>query len=112
MPKHFYLLAILCASFFFSCENKKEEDNRSIFSYNEMAGVSSLDPANAISFESIWPINQLFNGLVQMDDKMNVIPSIAYKFSISEDGLVYTFNLRNDVFFTTILVLKVGKEEK
>jgi peptide/nickel transport system substrate-binding protein len=43
---------------------------------------------------------------------MNVIPSIAYKFSISEDGLVYTFNLRNDVFFHDNPCFEGGKGRK
>ena len=37
--------------------------------------------------------------LVQMDDSLNVQPSIAKDWTISEDALTYTFNLRNDVFF-------------
>jgi oligopeptide transport system substrate-binding protein len=91
---------VLAAVSLFSCGKKEEEDDgRTIFSYNEMAVVSSLDPANAINFENIWPVNQLFNGLVQMDDKMNVIPCVAHRFSVSEDRKVYTFNLRSDVYF-------------
>ena len=85
---------------FFSCNNnEKEKDNRTIFSYNEMAGITSLDPAAAIDFENIWPVNQVFNGLVQMDDNLNVVPSIAKKYEISDDGLTYTFYLRSDVYF-------------
>jgi peptide/nickel transport system substrate-binding protein len=34
-----------------------------------------------------------------MDDNLNVIPSIAKKFTISDDGLNYTFYLRSDVYF-------------
>jgi peptide/nickel transport system substrate-binding protein len=84
----------------FACSNpEQQKDTRTIFSYNEMAGITSLDPAAAISFENIWPVNQIFNGLVQMDDRLNVIPCIARKFTISDDGLVYTFNLRSDVYF-------------
>ncbi len=84
----------------FACSDPEEQkDTRTIFSYNEMAGITSLDPAAAISFENIWPVNQIFNGLVQMDDQLNVIPCIAKKFTISDDGLVYTFNLRSDVYF-------------
>ena len=91
---------VVCLTILFSCgSDEKEKDNRTIFSYNEMAGISSLDPAAAIDFENIWPVNQLFNGLVQMDDYLNVIPAIAKKYSISEDGLTYTFNLRSDVYF-------------
>ncbi|MBS1651520.1 MAG: ABC transporter substrate-binding protein [Bacteroidetes bacterium] len=74
-------------------------DSKKVFNYNESAVVTSLDPAAASSFENIWPVNQLFNGLVQMDDSLNVLPSIAQKFSVSNDGLVYTFNLRTDVYF-------------
>ena len=64
-----------------------------------MAVVTSLDPAAASNFENIWPVNQLFNGLVQMDDQLNVLPSIAKKFSVSKNGLDYEFILRNDVYF-------------
>lgn len=77
-----------------------------------MAGITSLDPATAISFENIWPVNQLFNGLVQMDDKLNVIPCIAKRFSISEDGLTYTFNLRDDVYFHDNACFEKGKGRK
>lgn len=91
-----FILTILV----FSCGgNSKEQDNRTVFSYNEMAGVTSLDPAKSNNTEDIWPVNQLFNGLVQMDDSLNVIPSVAKSWQISENGLVYTFILRNDVFF-------------
>lgn len=74
-------------------------DTRQVFNYNEMNGLSSLDPAAANNFENIWPVNQLFNGLLQMDDSLNVRPCIARSYSLSPDGRVYHFQLRNDVFF-------------
>lgn len=74
-----------------------------------MAGISSLDPAAANNFENIWAVNQLFNGLVQTDDELNVIPCIAKRFSISSDGLVYTFDLRTDVYFHDSPVFEGGK---
>ncbi|MBS1637174.1 MAG: ABC transporter substrate-binding protein [Bacteroidetes bacterium] len=80
-------------------QHTNDDDNRTYFSYNEMAGISSLDPATANNLENIWAVNQLFNGLVQMDDSLNVKPCIAKKWFVSDDGLVYTFYLRNDVFF-------------
>jgi peptide/nickel transport system substrate-binding protein len=93
-------IGLIFTVFIISCEkNDKEEDNRTVFSYNEMAGVTSLDPAKSNNTEDIWPVNQLFNGLVQMNDSLNVIPCIAKSWHVSEDGLVYTFTLRNDVFF-------------
>ena len=103
-------LPLVCLFVLFSCKNSEQEkDNRTIFSYNEMAGITSLDPAAAISFENIWPVNQLFNGLVQMDDQLNVIPCIAKKYTISEDGLSYTFNLRSDVYFQDNVCFENGR---
>lgn len=94
------LLTVGAMLSFTSCkEDKKEEDNRTVFNYNEMAGVTSLDPATANNTEDIWPVNQLFNGLVQMNDSLQVVPCIAKSWEISEDGLTYTFHLKNNVFF-------------
>jgi len=59
----------------------------------------TLDPAFARDQAHIWACNQLYNGLVQLDDSLNVVPCIAKNWVISEDGLGYTFHLRNDVYF-------------
>lgn len=88
---------------------EQTKDKHTVFSYNETAGITSLDPAAASNFENIWGVNQLFDGLVQMNDQLIVEPSIAKKFSVSSDGLVYTFNLRNDVFFHDNPCFKDGK---
>lgn len=113
MRKHVFLILVFSLTIIFSCkDSESEKDNRTVFSYNEMAGITSLDPATAINFENIWAVNQLYNGLVQMDDQLNVIPSIAKKFTISDDGLTYTFLLRNDIFFHDNLCFDKGKGRK
>ena len=78
-----------------------ENDGRTVFRYNESAGITSLDPAFARDQANIWAVNQLFNGLVQLDENLKVKPCIAKSWEISPDGLIYTFHLRNDVFFTS-----------
>lgn len=70
-----------------------------MFRYNEVRNITSLDPAFARNPQNIWPIHQLFNGLVQLDDELNVIPEIASRWEINPSGKVYTFYLRQDVFF-------------
>jgi oligopeptide transport system substrate-binding protein len=70
-----------------------------VFRYNESAGISSLDPAFARDQANIWACNQLYNGLVQLDDQLRVQPSIAKNWTISENGLDYIFNLREDIYF-------------
>ncbi|MES2398269.1 MAG: ABC transporter substrate-binding protein [Bacteroidota bacterium] len=93
-------VSVFTIAFISSChDTKTEEDNRTVFNYNEIAGITSLDPASANNTEDIWAVNQLFNGLVQMNDSLKVVPSVAKKWYISDDGLTYTFILRNDVFF-------------
>lgn len=77
-----------------------------------MAGISSLDPAAAKNFENIWAINQLYNGLVEMDDSLNVKPSIAKSWEIVNNGKTYIFHLRNDVFFHDHKYFENGKGRK
>ncbi|HBG70658.1 MAG: ABC transporter substrate-binding protein [Bacteroidetes bacterium GWF2_43_63] len=83
-----------------SCGRKHQvPENIKLFRYNEAAGIRSLDPAFARDQANIWGVNQLFNGLVQLDDSLQVKPCIAKSWEISDDGLLYTFHLRSDVFF-------------
>ena len=104
MPKllsNQYSVYLYLAIFFFllSCNNTKNIENRTVFRYNEYRNVTSLDPAFSRNPQNIWPINQLFNGLVQLNKNLNIEPEIASSWSISSDGLTYTFYLRNDVYF-------------
>ncbi|MDN3665727.1 ABC transporter substrate-binding protein [Algibacter miyuki] len=94
-------LSISCAVlFFFSCGNDTNHNqDHLVFKYNEHKNIGSLDPAFSKDIADIWATNQLFNGLVQMDDNLNVMPCIAKSWTISEDAQTYNFNLRNDVFF-------------
>ena len=84
----------------FSCgSHEKHFDDADVFRYNEAAGITSLDPAFSRTFENLWAVNQLFEGLVQLDSDMNIQPAIAESWTISDDGKLYTFKLRKDVFF-------------
>ena len=86
--------------FTIACQKEPSKfDDSQVFRYNEHSNVSSLDPAFAKKQADIWPIHQLFNGLVQLDDSLKVRPDIAESWTISEDGKTYNFNLRNDVYF-------------
>jgi len=69
------------------------------FRYNQHNPITSLDPAFARTQNNIWAVDCLFNGLVQLDDSLQVKPCIASHWSISSDGLTYRFSLRNDVYF-------------
>ena len=90
------LLVFICSS----CgKNTNSNKDDLVFRYNEHANINTLDPAFSRTLQDTWVSNQLFNGLVQMDNDLNIIPCIAKNWTISEDGLTYTFSLRDDVFF-------------
>lgn len=83
-----------------SCENSMDTGREQlVFRYNEHQNIASLDPAFARNASSIWATNQLFNGLVQLDDSLNMQPDIAHRWEINDSTQTYTFYLRDDVYF-------------
>ena len=96
-----------------SCDqNSLKDKDHLVFRYNEYKNITSLDPAFTRILPNIWATNQIFNGLVQLDDSLNVKPDIAKSWNISEEGLVYKFKLRQDVFFHKSIVFKSKKRRK
>lgn len=74
--------------------------------------MSSLDPAFARTQDNIWTVNQLFNGLIQLDAQLKPCPSLATNWQIDSSGTVYTFKLRRDVFFHESVVFGKSKNRK
>ena len=58
-----------------------------------------LDPAFSTDIYSVTVIQQLFDGLVQFDQNLSVVPALATSWQVSGDGLVYTFHLREGARF-------------
>ncbi len=54
----------------------------------------SLDPALVSDVTSAFVTNQLFSGLVRLDENLEVRPALARTWDISDDGRTYTFRLR------------------
>ena len=109
MKRIFLILSLIVM---FSCgRNTSSDENLKIFKYNESAGILTLDPIYAKDLPHIWACNQIFNGLVAFDDEMNVVPAIAKSWNISDDGMTYTFVLRDDVWFheDTCFVVKTTR---
>jgi oligopeptide transport system substrate-binding protein len=57
----------------------------------------TLDPALATDTTSHFFIEQMFVGLTAFDQEANVVPELATDWSSSEDGLTWTFTLRDDI---------------
>ncbi len=105
----FWLLSLLIIV---ACNASDPNSEKKVFNINLDQGLTSIDPAFARNQNAIWMINQVFNGLVQIDTNLNTVPCIAKTWQVSPDGLTYTFNLRNDVYFHDDPLFKGGKGRK
>lgn len=61
--------------------------------------VSGVDPHKGSSSELGIFLTSVYDPLVWRDQEGNYYPGLANSWEISDDGLVYTFNLRDDVTF-------------
>jgi ABC-type transport system substrate-binding protein len=106
-----YWIVVLACWMLAACYSSTSRDKK-IFHYNEFSGIATLDPAFAKAQATMWPAHQLFNTLVQIDDSLNIIPSLAKRWTSSDDRLVFTFYLRNDVYFHDDAAFTNGKGRK
>ncbi len=113
MIKTLKLLVLIAILFTASCNQRdKSNGGKTVFRYNENAGITSLDPAFARNQANIWADNQLYNGLLQLDSNLMIRPAVARDWLVSPDGMVYTFYLRNDVCFHDHPIFPGGKGRK
>jgi peptide/nickel transport system substrate-binding protein len=108
--RHFFPFILVITGLLFSCGRHHIDKN--IFRYNEQSGIPTLDPAFAKNQSVIWPVHQIYNTLVQIDDSLHLVPSLAGNWDISPDNLVYTFHLRTDVYFQDNDAFPGGKGRK
>ncbi|UCE05134.1 MAG: ABC transporter substrate-binding protein, partial [bacterium] len=59
----------------------------------------SLDPAYITDIYAVTIANNLFDGLVEFDKDLNIVPAIAELWKISRDRKLYTFHLQKGVKF-------------
>lgn len=106
-------IGLMIAFFLLSCSyTHTKQETRTVFRYNETQGISTLDPAYSRSQTLMWPVYQLYNRLLELDDSLHLQPSLAKQYSISPNGLQYTFLLRDDVYFHDSKVFPSGKGRK
>jgi peptide/nickel transport system substrate-binding protein len=71
------------------------------FTFAQGADPRGLDPAYVDDGESAKVMGNIYEGLTRYaDDSTEVIPSLAESWDVSDDGLTYTFHLREGVKFS------------
>jgi oligopeptide transport system substrate-binding protein len=108
--KPFFCIFILVACLS-ACHNDRSS-TKQVFSYNESSNIATLDPAFAKNQSVIWAVHQLYNTLVETDSGLNIVPSLATHWTVSEDRRTYDFYLRQDVFFHDNDAFANGKGRK
>ncbi len=63
------------------------------------ADILSTNPFMATDLRSLWVINALYDPLVTLDPNFKVIPWLAERWEVKDNGRTYIFYLRKDVKF-------------
>ncbi|HPE69969.1 MAG TPA: glutathione ABC transporter substrate-binding protein [Thermotogota bacterium] len=85
-----FALVLLVSSVFFGAANAVVAMN---------GDAASLYPADMTDNYSEEICRHIYEGLVEFDVNMKVVPALAKSWDISSDGKVYTFHLQQDVYF-------------
>lgn len=81
-----------------SCSSGGHRD-QSVLHVRLGAEPSFLNPVLYSDSASSSVASMVFNGLMKVDEHLNVVPDLAESYTISEDGLRYTFKLRQNIRF-------------
>ncbi len=71
-------------------------DRSSILVRGNGAEATNLDPAMADDIHSFNILIDAYEGLVAENAKGQIVPGVAKTWHVSDDGLIYTFSLRDD----------------
>jgi peptide/nickel transport system substrate-binding protein len=78
----------------------RKKDNRpdgGSLNYGEYGRPATLDPVTSNEMISLRLTELIFNGLVGINEKQEIVPELAESWEASRDGRTYTFRLRKDV---------------
>ena len=84
----------------FSSEAERKKDGKpdgGVLGYGEYGRPATLDPITSNEMISLRLTELIFNGLVGINEKQEIVPELAEKWEISPDGRLYTFHMRKGV---------------
>ncbi len=65
--------------------------------------IVSLDPHEAYEFSGLDVVNNVYDGLIELDPTKpgELVPGLAESWSVADDGVTYTFKMKADVKFAS-----------
>jgi oligopeptide transport system substrate-binding protein len=92
-----FLLIVLCVPL---VSVSAQSGQTLAWSLEGVTDLASLDPAKASDTQGFTVIGLLYGGLVRLDGQLRAIPDLAEGWTVSDDGLTYTFTLREGAAFS------------
>ena len=92
------LMLLLCTACGKNSENIYAGSGHS-FAYSLVGNPDTLDPQLATNASAKTVLTNLFEGLLTLDADGNVQCGVAESYTVSDDGLTYTFHLRPDSYW-------------
>ena len=94
------LVLSLASTAVFAAGSAEEQDGPETLVVGQIAEPMALDPHTVTAVNDFRILVNLYEGLVRFQDgSLAVEPALARDWEISDDGTVYTFELREDVVF-------------
>ncbi len=90
---------LLAVTMLAACVQESQVEEPVAFTLTMNSDPDSLDPHQSSASITEQVMLNVFDGLVNPTPDGGVEPAIAESYSISPDGLTYTFRLREDVYF-------------
>ncbi|MCI4624339.1 MAG: ABC transporter substrate-binding protein [Candidatus Magnetoovum sp. WYHC-5] len=81
-----------------ACKNHTQRLTDHIY-YRLESNPTTLDPSYIVDVSGGSIAAKLFNGLVRLDEDLQIVPDIAKQWVVDDSGLIYRFYLEEDVYF-------------
>jgi oligopeptide transport system substrate-binding protein len=88
-------MVLMVAMIFTGCSTTTSKGEKKILRSNNSSEPGSLDPALAQGTHESWVLENVFEGLMTFDEKGELVKGMAEDYKISDDGLTYTFTIRD-----------------
>lgn len=100
LPRHALLAATAATALALAAGTGSAQTPDDVLIVGQIAEPQALDPAAVTAVNDFRILMNMYDGLVRYKDgTLEVEPALASEWSISEDGTVYTFTLREGVTF-------------
>lgn len=97
-----FTAAVLAAAFLFALTGCGSSTNSASFTWFVDSIPANLDPQVASSASDVIACENLYGTLVRKDPDGELVPGLCEKWTVSSDGLTYTFTLKDGLTYAAV----------